>query len=294
MKLMTLSAGGYGSILQTRYIEKYIVSTDRVSLIDDFLSPEEYLPKYKNPEVYYTGRYEDQFDVLVPSYEFKQLKKIPSFKEYEENWNDKRLLFKFIPKEYYIPYQWVPEIDVKKNFICKLPEGSGSKQIEYVSGESVSGFSGRIYQEYCPGDELIVDCVVHHQIVFFTARKSIKRSFGRDINISFNIENEVYDYLVTLISRLHLFQYSGAFNLQLRKHEDQWKVMEIDFRLSGNSIVNLHYDSLIGIYALRVKVPSIKKFNDRIYSVVPLRGQFNERCKSIYKDSRLSIPRVVE
>jgi hypothetical protein len=290
---MTLSAGGYGSILQTKYIEKYIVTANRISLIDDFLSPEDYLPKYSNSEIYCVGRYEDPYDVLVPSYEFKQLEKL-SIPFDKDNWNDKRLLFRFVPKEYFIPYQWIPQIDMNKQFISKLPEGSGSKQVEFVSGASVSEFSGRVYQEYCPGDELIVDCVVYTNTIFFTARRSIKRKFGKDVEISFNIENEVYNYLIILLSQLRLSSYSGAFNLQLRKHEDKWKVMEIDFRLSGNSIINLHYDSLISLYALRVKKPSMRGFNNEIANVIPLRGQFNERCKSIYKDSRLSIPSVVE
>lgn len=298
MKLMTLSAGGYGSILQTLYLKEYLVNAERILLIDDNLHPVDVLSKYiKSPvKNFYEGKYTDEFDILVPSYEYKRLSQFSWFKDmFFGNRNDKRLLKEFVPEGLYIPYVCVPYFDSKKTFVGKDIQGSGSKNIVIMDGSDLEFLSNKIYQEYCPGNELILDCVTDGMNIFYTARLSIQRKLGRDTKVSFNIHNSVYEDLTELLSKITLRRYKGPFNLQLRLHEDSWKVMEIDFRLSGNSIINLHYDTLMSLYLNKVKKPNCNNYNHEQSSsnIISFQGQFNERCKSIYKAAGLSVPSVV-
>lgn len=299
MELTVLSAGGYGSRLQTTLISR-LYDPSLIRIIDDFIPLGEALSSYKhlNKNILF-GSYSDKIDVLVPSYEFNKLNMIKSFDDestYVYDWNDKSFICKFISEGNYIPYIFTKDVSSSNRYVAKPMKGAGSKGIEYVEQDQTFNKADYILQEFCSGDEVLVDCLSYDNDIYFTIRKSIERQNGRDTKISFKIEDRVVSDVHSILMAMNLYGWRGPFNLQLREHNGIWKVMEIDFRFTGSSIVNKAYEQLISIYLDRVCLPYLPKV-ELVKDYRALRyfeGGFNELSINVFEDIGLSLPSIIE
>jgi hypothetical protein len=293
MKLMALSAGGYGTKLQALYIQRFLIPEAKFILIDDFISPIDLLQMYSGViEDYNIGEYDHEFDLLVPSYNFSRLQSIPSIgTDYSINLSSKKNLYKIFNTNHVIPTFFIPDKFRSVKLVKKPAEGAGSRGIEIIEPESNNpALEDCVYQEFCDGFELIADCLKIGNKVWFTLRKSIQRDLGRDIMISMTVTRTEVDRVEEVLRGMVYDDYEGCFNIQFRLYNGKPCVQEFDARLTGSAIINTAYDTLFDIYKNRLKYPRLGT-SKSISKTEYIKPTFNERAiESIY--SALSLKGV--
>lgn len=287
--LLVLHAGGYGPMLQANYVNKaYIVREFR--LIDDYKTFD--TVKYLYPHTSKRAVYNLDESVILPCADMATYTRFGLAVGGSPDWDSKLWMHRLVSS---INRIHVSECPLTTVAVKKPSTGSGSKDISIGWFNAPS--SGYIFQPYCSGSELIVDLSVGYDVVRCTARKSLYRVKGRDRVISFDIDNDdiarIHEVVEDFVSHLVVggdVIWTGCANIQMRKMDGIWKVMEIDFRLSGSSIVSSQYNFVINPY-LKNKYPRVMKFNGNP-EIWFERGKFNEDCIDVFSDCGLSVPSV--
>ncbi len=283
-------SGGYGTALQCNFLSQLYLGS-RFILFDDYLPIDAYRKAYLSPNI-------KEFQVddgeirgkIVPSYDARAL---PSFLGKTKN-----ILLRYADKKYldelFFAYSIIPYISASHSPDRPIEEGlyvrkprisSGGKNISVVELDANSTLDPSfVYQKYCPDDdEYLVDCVKTPDSIYYSVRKSLVRSEGRDAQVSFDFDPKIVDRTAEILSSFSLRNFVGPFNIQLRSYEGVLAIQECDFRLSGSSICSTAYKDLIKV----CQSPHFYDGQHQLFKPVYVEGAPNEECVSSYRAAGL-------
>lgn len=283
MNFFVFSAGSYGSQLQAATIDRYYDSCS-FFIYDDFKKASDFLDKYHVKSVESGSDLSIKCkECIIPSYELSSLESYgidlsPGIS------NNKGMLEFILPDSKLL----IPSIqNLPNKLVIKPKVSSGSKGIKIIEIDT-----NHVVQEFIEGPEFIIDVICTSSEILYTTRLSIERENGRDILIS--LDHDMIDSAETvniLRSIPTLDTYEGPLNIQCRMENGiKLKVMEIDFRLSGSSVLSKAYQTLIDKYIKEVKQPGINKPLVIPKTLTYVKGTYNDEIKSLYENIQLSPP----
>lgn len=130
------------------------------------------------------------------------------------------------------------KLDINATYFVKLKDGFGSMGAKKVSGVELAeeDFITGVVQEYCGEgsivNEITVEAFYSHEKLYTIARRRIESKSGVCTKAEILEVPEAREVIEKMLKRL---AFPTVFNVQFVRHNNEWKVMDVNLRLAAGT-----------------------------------------------------------